>query len=379
VGYGVYSISIVWLAYTLSGSFLVVGSVLFIEYAAYTLTFLVGPLVDRTHNQRSIFLACYPVQAVAAAVIGAGFIGGWLTTPLLLALVALISALWDLAWAAGHVTPGLILTPDQQFAAQGASAAIGGANSIGGYAVGGALILLVGAGGGLVLYAALLGMAAVFAVPLRVLSERRPSESLWQSFRAGWGALRVPTGRPLLQLAAADAIAASCLALPALLITRSAGVVGGSAPTEYGVLFTTYVVGGITASLLLGAVNPRASVGRLLGGALVATAMGFAAAAYLPASPGLATATWFSVGFTMGAYTDGKYAFLRGAVPPERLGRIVSNLYLFPGITSSAGALLLGGIAGAWSTAGLGTLAAAVFLLAGGLALFLPAVRSLRY
>ena len=70
VGYSVYAISIPWFAYQFSGNFLIVGVVLFVEVGIYSLTFLIGPLVDRARDKRSVYLACYPAQAVAAAVLG---------------------------------------------------------------------------------------------------------------------------------------------------------------------------------------------------------------------------------------------------------------------------------------------------------------------
>ncbi len=140
VGYAVYSVSIVWLAYTVSHNFLVVGAVIFIEYACYTATFLIGPFVDRVRNQRTIFVVSYPIQAAAAAAIGFGVLDGFLSVGLLFALVTVLSILWDMTWAAINAAPGDLLAPDEQFAASGVSGAVGGVLTIAGYAVGGTLI-----------------------------------------------------------------------------------------------------------------------------------------------------------------------------------------------------------------------------------------------
>ena len=71
-GYSVFAIAVVWLAYEVSHSFLIVGAVLAVERAAYTLTFAVAPIADRVRNQRSIFVVSYPLQAAAAIALGYG-------------------------------------------------------------------------------------------------------------------------------------------------------------------------------------------------------------------------------------------------------------------------------------------------------------------
>ena len=79
-GYAVYAISIPWIAYLNSGSFLVVGLVLFLEIGIYACTFLAAPLVDRAADKRVVFLIGYPIQAVAA--VGTRiFCGPWRTPP----------------------------------------------------------------------------------------------------------------------------------------------------------------------------------------------------------------------------------------------------------------------------------------------------------
>lgn len=379
VGYSVYAISVVWLAYALSHDFLIVGAVLFIEFASYTLTFLVGPVVDRVRNQRSVFLICYPVQAVAALTLGLGFLRGFLSVPLLLLLVALISLLWDFAWASGNVTPGLLLSPDEQFAASGVSGALGGVNAIMGYAAGGALILVVGPGGGLLLYAVLLALGAALALPLRVASPRREVEGFRASFRTGWAAAAAGPGAPLLQLAGVDALAGFLTAVPPLLVTLSTTAYFHSSPFSYSLLFTSYVVGGVASSAFLGGWNPRHRVGHVVAAALGGAGGAFVLVTVAPPDLYLLAAAWFSVGFALTAYTNAKYVFYRGAVPPDKLGRVISNLYLFPGISSSVGALTVGALAGGLTPIDVGLVAATGFLLSGALAVALPGVRRLKY
>ena len=379
MGYSVYAISVVWLAYTVSHSFLVVGAVLFIEYATYTAVFLVGPIADRVGNQRTLYVACYPVMGVAAVTIGVGQLDGFLTVPLLLALIALISILWDIAWAAGNAAPGLLVSRDEQFAAQGVIGAVGGANAIAGYAAGGVLILLVGADGGMILYGILLMSAAVLAVPLIIRPSPIPGETFGESLRAGWRLIMDPPGRPFLKLATVDAIQGFFGAVPALLITLLATSTFHSSSSAFGILFVSYVLGGTVAGLAFGHWNPRSQIGRIIVACLLGMAGTFAVVIGLPPVLVLEVAAFFAVGFVWSAYLDAKYALFRGSFAPSELGRVVSNMYLLPGITSSAGALLLGSLANGVSPFELGGIAAVGFLGAGLLAVALPGITTLRF
>jgi len=379
VGYSVYAISIVWLAYTISHSFLVVGAVIFIEYATYTGVFLVGPIADRVGNQRTLYVACYPVMGAAAATIGFGVWDGFLTVPLLLALIVLISVLWDIAWAAGNAAPGLLVSQDEQFAAQGLLGAVGGANAIAGYAAGGVLILLVGADGGMVLYGILLVAAAVLAAPLVIRPSPTPGETFGESFRAGWRLITDPPGRPLLKLATVDAIQGFFGAVPALLITLLATSTFGASASAFSVLFVSYIVGGTVAGLAFGRWNPRSAIGRILVVSLLGAAGTLVLVIGLPPVLALEAVAFFVMGIAWNAYLDAKYSYFRGAFEPSQLGRLISNMYLLPGIASSIGALVLGDLANGVSPFVLGGIAAIGFLSSGLLAAALPQVRTLHF
>lgn len=379
VGYSVYAISIVWLSYTVTHSYAIVGAVLFVEYATYAGTFLLAPFVDRVRNQRTVYLVCYPIQAAAAAGIGVAATDKVLSVPLLFGLIVLISILWDLAWAAYQAAPRLLLTPEELFAAGGVGGAIGGANSIAGYATGGVLILAVGAAGGMFLYAALLAAGALLALGLRIHPGPPRDTGFAQSFREGWRATAAGAGRPLLQLASVDTIRGFFTAGTALFITLVSVTTFRVSSTAYAVLFTVYVVGGVAADLTLGWANPRGRAGVVMVGSLLLSGIGFAVVGAVPAALVLVAVLWLLLGLFSAAYLDAKYSFLRGSVDPSKLGRVTSNLYLFPGISSAVGALVLGLLADTLSPLIFGLLLGTGFLIAGILALLLPAVKMLRY
>jgi hypothetical protein len=378
-GYSVYAISIVWLTLQVSHSLLVVGAVLAVEQAAFCATFLVAPLADRVRNQRSIFLASYPVQAVAAAVLGIGALQGRLSVVEILCLVVLLSALWDLSWAAANAAPGILLGPDEQFAVSGVEGLLGGVNSIAGFALGGVLILIVGAGGGMLLYAALLAGATALAVPLRVFPPPSREGSFRESFRAGWKRMASGLGRPLFQLAAVDTVQGFFATGPVLLIALIAVRAFGNSSFVYALFFVAYVLGGVAAGLLVSQWNPRGRVGSLLVGTLLTAGAIFVAVALEPRFLALVVGVWFAAGFALATYQYAKYSFLRGSVSAGELARVVSNLYLFPGVAATVGAAVLGSVGSGLPTSSFALTVAAGLIAAGAIAVGLPAVRALRY
>jgi hypothetical protein len=330
-------------------------------------------------NQRTIFVASFPIQAAAAAVIGIGALHGFLTTPLLYGLVAVLAVLWDMTWAAANAAPGVLLTPSEQFAAAGVAGALGGGLTIVGFAIGGALLLLVGAAGGMLLYAGLLAAAAVLALPLKVSPPRSTEPSFGASFREGWRIVLGGVGRPLLQLASIDSVCGFLTWASPLLITVLATESYHGSTLGYAALFVADVIGGVIAGLLLGRWNPRGRVGLVLGIALVASGVSYMLTVALPALLVLGAVAWFAVGFAGTTYLNTKYAFYRSAVAPEQIGRLVSNMYVFPGVAGSVGALVISSAAEGAAPLVLGLGIGVGFLAAGVAAFALPAIRGMRF
>ncbi|MGI0155512.1 MAG: hypothetical protein ACREDE_05190, partial [Thermoplasmata archaeon] len=227
--------------------------------------------------------------------------------------------------------------------------------------------------------AGLLLVAAMFAVPLRITPPAAPATSFAESFGEGWSLVLGGEGRPFLQLTVVDAIEAFFTTATPLLITLLAAVNYRGSALSYGVLFTAYVVGGVVAGLVLGRWNPRSRVGPLFGAALLAAGAAYVLSVSVPSVLALGAAAWFAVGLTTSAYTSTKYTFFRGAVAPEKIGRLFANMYLFPGISSSAGALVISAAAVQGAPAELGVAIGVGFFVAGTLAFALPGVRRMRF
>ncbi len=379
VGYSLSIVAVLWLAYASTRSLLAAGVVLFLQSAIYAATFLFGPLVDRARDKRTVFAASYGVQAAAAVGLALSNALGRLTDPALFGLVAVISVAQDVSWAGTNVAPRLLLSSDEMFAAQGLSGAVTGPSAVAGYGVGGTLLVLAGVEGTLAAYAVLLVLATALALPLSIPAASSGREPFLRSFRDGWRRLGAGPSRPLVQFAVVDTVRGFWINAPALLITLLANAVFPDAAVAYGLLFVAYVLGEVTADLSLGRWNPRHLVGPILLATMFATAALLVAGVVLPPVLLPSLVAWFGIGFLIEAYYDAKYSYLRGAIPPEALGRVTANLYLFPGITSAVGAVAVGALAETVSPAGLGALAAAGFLVAGAVGLALPVFRRLRY
>ena len=378
-GYAVYSVSVLFLAYGITGSLLVAGAVLFIEYGVYTATFLVAPLVDRARDKRTILLVCYPVQVAAAAALALGIHDGNLPVPALLGLVLVLAVGWDFLWAVFMIAPRIVVEKRQLFVADGVSSAIAVGTTVGGYAGGGALLFLVGPSGGAFAYVILLVVAALTAVPLSLRIDLPPRTTFWETFLRGWDSFRGKAGGSLRGFAALETLLGFFAAVPPLLITAVAYQRFSTPSAVYGGLVTAFSLGGALAGIGAGHLNPRRGVGPVLvvtpivaGGcvlALVPIASSVFAVGALLAGAGAA----FSVRYTA------KYSWVRGSYPPEQLGRVVSNLYFFTGVAGTFAVLLVGLSSGVLSLDRLELIDGAGLVLAGLIALAMPFARRLSF
>ncbi len=341
-GYAVYSVSVLFLAYGLSGNLLVAGAVLFIEYGVYTLTFLIAPLVDRARDKRTVLLVCYPIQALAAALLAVELRGGALSVPVLLGLVLVLAVLWDFVWATFMIAPPLVLPKRQLFVADGLSSVVSVGTQVGGYAGGGALLYFVGPYGGASAYAVLLLGAFLIALPLRLRVEHPPDTRFLETFRRGWDAFRGRAGRSLRSLAGVDVLFGFFSAVPPLLLPAIAFERFGTPASAYAVLVTAFALGGSLAGILVGHANPRRHVGRLL--ILTPVLAGVSLLALLPTGVPLALPAFLVAvaGAAVSVRYTAKYTWVQGSYAPELLGRLSANLYLFTGVSGSIAVLVVG-------------------------------------
>ncbi len=347
-GYSVYSIAILWLSYQISGSLATAGLVLLVEFGVYSITFVAGPTVDRARNLRTILVVGYVLQAAFAVVIGAALLLGVLNIPLLLALVAGISLVWDFTWTADNALIPRLVSGKDLFRANGIAEAIGGGNAIAGYAAGAGLILFVGPGDAMFLYAALQVAAMLVILPVSLPSSRVLTTRALGDFVEGWRELGRGTGRPLLQFAVFGGFQGLFSQVPPLLLTLFANVGFAEPARAYGFMFTSYAVGGVIGGLLLGHWNPRQRLALLMSGGTALTAALLVAAAYAVPLLLLSIVLWFFVGAAGVAFYAAFVTYLQARVPVDRFGRVLTNVYLFRGIPSAVGAAAVGFLATVW-------------------------------
>jgi hypothetical protein len=378
-GYAVYSIAVVFLAYGITGNLLIAGAVFFIETGVYTCTFLVAPIVDRARDKRSILLACYPFQAVAAGVLAYALRTGNASVPLLLSVSFVVALGWDFVWAAFMVAPPILVPKRQLYLADSVNNIVGAGTQIGGYAGGGALLYFIGPVGGATAYVVILLAAIVVTLPLSLRIDNPPTTRFWETFRHGWDAFRGEAGRTFRQLAVMETFLGFFTTLPALLITAIAYQWFAHPAGAYGALITAYALGGSLTGIVVGHYNPRRLVGLIL--VLCPTIAGVFTLVMVPVSSsgwlvGLLLAI---VGAALTVRFTAKYTWVLGSYPPEVVGRLSSNLYLFTGATAAVAVLLIGSLSLEVSLANL-LLLTGVGLIGGGiLCVALPAVRRMAF
>ncbi|MGD0250272.1 MAG: MFS transporter [Thermoplasmata archaeon] len=379
VGYTVYLATVLWLSYRLTGGIFLAGILLGVETAVYTLTFLAGPLIDRVNDKRWVYVACYPIQALAAFALGITYVLGSLSIPLLIAIVVLLAALWDLTWAADSAATRLLFDKDRLFAVSGLGAAIGGAVNIVLYLTAGLTIALFGAAGGSYLYAGLLVVGAALAFLLPIPTPGAKKHAYLAGFREGWTLFRGKSGKALRHLAIFQSALGFFIPAPLLLLTLYVGRFFAGSQGTFAGLYVAYLVGGILIGVVLGRLNPRAFIGSvalvalLLTGAILVTA--YLVVGYLP----LSVTAWFLLGVAATARTTALWNYMQGGFAPEVLARVNSNSYLFTGISSTAGALVVGALSVTWSPAALTVLTALGFAGSAALGFLLSGTRTLTF
>jgi hypothetical protein len=379
VGYTVYLVTILWLTYRLTGGIFLAGVVVGVETAVYTLSFLTGPLVDRIHDKRWIYVVCYPIQAAAAVALGVTYSYGVLTVPLLLVLVIVLAALWDVTWTADQAATRLLFGKGELFAVSGLGTAIGGVVDVVMYFTAGLTIAFFGAAGGSYLYAALLVAGTGLALFLAIPTPNASDHDYWDGFLEGWNLFRGADGRPLRHLAIVQLAYGFFTLAPTLLLTLYVGRSFSGSADVYSELFVAYLVGGILIGILLGRLNPRAFIGPVTTGSLLATGLLLLVAELVAGAVVLSLVAWFLVGVVVTARAVAFTNYLQGRFAPEILGRVSSNNYLFTGISSALGAFAIGALSIVWSPDLLTEFVAAGFIGSAALAFALSGTRTLAY
>ena len=379
-GYAVYEISVLLLSYQISHSLAIAGVVLLVEFGAYSITFIAGPTVDRASNLRTVLLLGYGLQALFAFVIGLTLQSGHLSVPVLLVLVAGISLVWDFTWTADNALIPRLVSDGELFRANALFNAISGGNTVAGFGVGAALLLFVGPGGGMFVYAALNLAAAVIVIPLSLPAVRTATTGFLQDFWDGWKELGTGEGHPLLQLAVFSSAQGFFTGAGPLLITLLTQKEFVNPTFSYALLFTAFTVGGVTGGLILGYLNPRNRVSWVMFGCTAVEGLLILAAVHAAPAIFPSLILWFLTGVMAAGFYQSYLSYLQAKVPKDRFGRVLTNLYLFRGIPTALGAVTVGALASLWGAPMLGWVIALTYGLCAVLGpALLPGIRRLAF
>jgi hypothetical protein len=379
VGYAIYVGTILWISYRLTGNILWSGVVLGVQTIVFTLTFLISPLVDRLRDKRWVFVACYPMQAALALVLGLAYGIGALTIPLLLVLVALLAVLYDFTEAADETTTRLLFGRDHLFVVSGIAGAIGGGVSILLYFTAGATLAFFGAIGGAFLLAFLLAAGTGLAVPLPISTPTSTSQTWWNGLREGWALFRGIEGRALRQLAIQQFVLGFFLPGPILILTLYVGQFFQGSQATYAAFYVAYLIGGIVIGLVLGRTNPRGFIGVVTIASILVVGLALLGAEIAFASVSASTVVWFVAGAASTARNQGIWTYLQGRFEPQLLARVTMNIFLFTGVSSAIGAFAIGALSEAWSPRNITILVSIGFIGSAGLGIVLKETRRLAF
>jgi MFS family permease len=364
--YAVYTVTILWVALHATGSVAVTGAVVALEFGIYSLSFVVGPFLDRIRDLRAVLLVGYPVQAVLAAVLGILADSDRLTVTNLLPLVAALSFAWDFTYTATLAGLPRLVPDERLLLANGLMSAVSSFDLIAGYVAGGVLVVVNEPGIGLFLYAALNLLGGLAALPLALPpvpgSRRSTSSSLFADLRSGWAYVGRSRDPPFLALAVYSAANAFFSGAPYLLILVLSRLSFGPSGEVYALLFIAFALGGIVGSLVFARLSPRTNLLRaiLLAGAAEGAAVLYA---FLGGPPFAALlGAWVLVGLFDPTFYNVEIAFVQARSPPELLARTISNLYVFRGSSRAAGALVIGFVAASYSSPFVGALVGLGFI-----------------
>ena len=351
-GDAIFDVALLWLVFVSTGSTALVG----ITDAAALLpavlaTPIAGVLADRA-NRRDVMVASILFQGAVTAIASALYVEGMLSFPILLVLVlVLYTGAVFYRTSSSAIVPAIV-SKEHLGAANGLFSLSTSANQLVSFSVGGLVILALGlafpiTSDSLTFFAAaalLMLVAKSYGRP-RLASTPSPTgdRGFWKEFREGLRYVR--SNRTFLQLAFFGLfINAFGSALFAILAPYAKTWVHGDAST-YGFILSSFALGSMVGSLLIGRVNFRAYVGKLL-------FFGIILAGLLLVLVGLVTTVlpalvlFFASGAALACVNIPLNAWIDGQIPREMLGRANSVLNSLLSATQPVAAVLGGVLAG---------------------------------
>jgi len=357
----IFDVAAIWYVLQLTGDSFKVGiAVGTILLPAIFIGPIAGVYLDR-FNRRDVMLASNLVQAAVAGMIGILYSLGSLNfLVLLVMLFVLNSGAQFVRPAVTAMIPGM--TEKEDLSTANSLFSLGtSVNQVAGYGIGGVTVLLLGVAVPFY-YDSLtfLFAAAMLSLITRSLgaipnSAHDPTllSSDHVSFREKFvqGLRFIRGSKFLIQLVIVGLVVNFFGAgIFALLAPYAKNVVSGNAGT-YGALLTTYSVGAVIGSVLVGKLQLRNYVGKMLfagviGQGLVIVGIGFTTILYL------AVALSFAIGVLQTMVNVPITVLVQTKVPGDMLGRVFSSLVALLTIVAPVSSALAGGLATSISIGG---------------------------
>lgn len=315
-----------------------------------------GVYVDK-FNRRDVIAAANIFQAIIVSAIALLYSLGQLPFILLLVFLFLLNSGAQFVRPAVSAVIPRITQKEDLAAANGLFSISSSVNQIAGYGIGGILVLLLGVVVP-IYYDSLTFVIAAFTATLisrpilaipRAASEVQTmvdSASFWQKFMEGLRFIR--TSRILLELI----VLATVLnffggGIQTLVAPYSKLTLNGNAGT-YGALLVGLSIGTVVGSILVGKINARKYVGKLLFLGVVVTGAAVALIGFT-SNALLAATLMLTIGVALALANLPIQVLVQIKVPGELLGRVTTSLVAIVTVAQPIAAITTGTIAGTFS------------------------------
>ena len=325
-GDAVFDVALLWFVLVTTGSTALVGLTnAAVLLPAVFLSPVAGVYADRS-NRRDLMIASNLVQGVVTAVVAVLYVTSSLSFSLLIFLVlALYSGAQFYRAASGAIVPRIV-SRENLGAANGLLSLSTSLNQLLGYSVGGIIIIALGPAVPITYDSATFFIAAVFLMLIaRASGQPRmdgagvpPAPSFSRDFREGLGYVR--RSRIFLQLIFFGLLVNFfATAVFALLSPYAKLWLHGDAST-YGFVLSAFALGSIVGAVLVGRINFRAYVGKLVFLGVIATGALLLLAGLTTSIP-LALLVFLAMGMILAVVNVPLNVLVQTQVPGEMLGR----------------------------------------------------------
>jgi MFS transporter, DHA3 family, macrolide efflux protein len=350
----IFDVAAIWYVLQLTGDPFKVGvAVATILLPAIFIGPIAGVYLDR-FNRRDVMLASNVVQAAVVGMIGVLYSLGSLNFLVLLVMLFILnSGAQFVRPAVTAMIPGITEKRDLSAASSLFSLSTS-VNQVAGYGIGGIVVLALGVAVPFyydsltfLFAAAMLALItrSLGAIPKAVTESTSPNSnpvSFREKFMQGLRFIR--GSRFLIQLVIVGLVVNFFGAgVFALLAPYAKNVIGGNAGT-YGAILTTYSIGAVLGSLLVGKLQLRNYVGKMLFAGvivqgLVIVGIGFTTVLFL------ALVLSFAIGVVQTMVNVPMTVLVQAKVPGDMLGRVFTSLVALLTIVAPVSSTLAGGLA----------------------------------